>query len=187
MGLLGRAVVLSTAGAGGYVLLVRGDLTLDVGVGRRVRALGPQQLHIAAPRETVFDVIAKPYLERTPRAMQDKFTVLERASDMVLAAHYTPVLRRLTATTVETVRFEAPSLVAFRLVRGPVPHVTETFELEEAADGGTDFTYRGELGTDFWAAGRWWGDRVAASWERAVESSLAGVKAEAERRAGRRG
>jgi hypothetical protein len=184
MALLPRAVALVTAGAGAYVLLVRGDLTLDVGVGRRVRPLGPQRLHIAAPRETVFDVIAKPYLGRTPRAMQAKFTVLERGSDMVLAAHYTPVLRRLTATTVETVRFEAPSLVAFRLVRGPVPCVLETFELAEAADGGTDFTYAGELGTDFWAIGARWGDRVAASWERAVAHSLAAVKDEAERRAG---
>ncbi len=187
MALLRRVAGLSTAAAGGYVLLVRGDLTLDVGVGRRVRPLGPQRLHIAAPRETVFDVIAKPYLRRTPRAMQEKFTVLERSEDMVLAAHYTPVLRRLTATTVETVRFEAPSLVAFRLVRGPVPHVVETFELEEAPDGGTAFTYTGELGTDFWGAGAWWGDRVAASWERAVETSLAGIRDEAERRAGRRG
>ncbi len=106
-------------------------------------------------------------------------------SDMVLAAHYTPVLRRLTATTVETVRFEPPSLVAFRLVRGPVPHVVETFALAEAPDGGTSFTYSGELGTDFWAVGAWWGDRVAASWERAVEHSLSGIKDEAERRAGR--
>ncbi len=187
MALLPRVAALVTAGSAAYVLIVRGDLTLDVGIGRRVRPLGPQKLHIAAPRETVFDVIARPYLGRTPRAMQSKFTVLERSADMVLAAHYTPVLRKLTATTVETVRFEAPALVAFRLVRGPVPHVTETFELAQAADGGTDFTYTGELGTDFWAVGRWWGDQVAASWERAVEQSLAGVKEEAERRAGRRG
>ena len=186
MALLRRLVARVFVGAVGYVLLVRGDLTLDVGVGRRLRPLGPQRLRIAAPRETVFDVVAKPYLGRTPRAMQEKFTVLERASDMVLAAHYTPVFGKLTATTVETVRFEAPSLVAFRLVRGPVPHVVETFELAEAADGGTDFTYTGELGTDLWAVGAWWGDQVAASWERAVETSLAGVKDEAERRAGRR-
>jgi hypothetical protein len=186
MALLPCAVALVTAGAGGYVLLVRGDLTLDMGVGRRVRPLGPQRLHIAAPRETVFDVIAKPYLGRTPRAMQGKFTVLERASEMVLAAHHTPV-GRLTATTLETVRFEAPSLVAFRLVRGPVPHVAEKFELAEASDGGTDFTYTGELGTDLWGMGAWWGDRVAASWERAVEHSLASIKDEAERRAGPRG
>lgn len=48
------------AGAGladAYVGVVRGDLVLDVGVGRRMRELGPQRVAIAAPRETVFDVI----------------------------------------------------------------------------------------------------------------------------------
>jgi hypothetical protein len=47
---------------------------------------------------------------------------------MVLAAHYTTT-GRLTTTTVETVRFQRPHLVTFRLLRGPVPHVLETFEL----------------------------------------------------------
>ena len=56
-----------------------------------VRPLGPQQLEMAAPRELVFDVIAEPYLGRTPRALADKLRVLERGSDMVLAAHFTPV------------------------------------------------------------------------------------------------
>jgi hypothetical protein len=181
MGLL-RAARYAAAAAGAYVLVVRGDLTLDVRVGRRVRALGPQRVRMAAPRETVFDVIAAPYLGRTPRAMADKLEVLERGGDMVLAAHYTPVLRGLRATTVETVRFERPGIVSFRLVRGPVPHVVETFALED--DGGTtELVYTGELGTDFWAAGAWWGSRVAAAWERAVAHSLDGIREEAERRA----
>ena len=34
--------------------------------------------------------------------------MLERGSDMVLAAHRTPVSRRLVATTMETVRFTRP-------------------------------------------------------------------------------
>jgi hypothetical protein len=63
-----------------------------------------------------------------------------------------------------------------------VPHVVEEFALAEM-DGGTRFEYRGELGTDLWALGRWWGDRVAAKWEAVVEDSLATIKAEAERRA----
>lgn len=62
-------------------------------------------MEVAAPRETVFDVIAAPYAERAPRAMRAKVTVLERGADMVLAAHYTPIRGRLRATTVETVRF----------------------------------------------------------------------------------
>ena len=73
----------------------------------------------------------------------------------------------------------------FRLVRGPVPHVVEEFVLDEAADG-TELEYRGDLGTDLWALGRWWGARVARKWEAAVRESLASVTAEAERRAQRR-
>ncbi len=169
--------------AAAYVGVVRGDLVLDVGVGRRMRELGPQRVAIAAPRETVFDVIATPYLGRTPRAMANKLEVLERGSDMVLAAHHTPVWPRMTATTVETVRFERPGLIAFRLLRGPVPHVEETFVLSDT-EAGSELVYRGELGTDFWAAGAWWGARAAGPWERAVAASLAATKAEAERRAG---
>jgi len=171
---------LLAAGAGAY-LAVRGSLTLDLGVGRRTRPLGPQRVRIAAPRELVFEIVEAPY-RRTPRAMADKLEVLERGTDLVLAAHHTPLGRGLTATTVETVRFEPPGLISFRLVRGPVPHVTETFELEETAEG-TELVYCGELGTDLWALGAAWGALVARSWEQTVEGSLAGVKKEAERRA----
>jgi hypothetical protein len=146
--------ILGAAAAGAtYVLAARGALTLDLGIGRRVRPLGPIELTIAAPPDTVFDVVAAPYLGRTPRAMQHKLQVWERSSDMVLAAHFTAVSSWLT-TTVETVRFERPHRVSFRLLRGPVPHAMETYELS-AAPGGTSFTYRGELGTDGWKAGQW--------------------------------
>jgi hypothetical protein len=164
-----------------YGLLVRGAMTLDLGVGRTTRPLGPITLPIEAPREVVFDVIAAPYLGRTPRTLASKLQVIERASDMVLAAHFTDV-GRFIATTLETVRFERPGYVHFRLVRGPVPHVVEEFELR---DGGTatELVYTGELGVDLWTLGRWWGDRVARKWEAAVEESLSAVKVEAERRA----
>jgi hypothetical protein len=128
-------------------------------------------------------VIAGPYLGRTPRALEDKLEVWERGSDMVLAAHSTPVKCGVT-TTLETVRFHRPARIDFRVVRGPVPHVVEAFVLDETDDG-TRLTWEGELGTDFWAAGAWWGDRVARAWEKAVRSSLTEVAAEAERR-GRR-
>ena len=172
----------AAAGAVGglYALLVRGALTLDLGVGRSVRPLGPLTVPIAAPREVVFDVVSAPYLRRTPRGLEGKLRVLERSPDMVLAAHFTPV-RRFVATTVETVRFEPPSQVHFRLVRGPVPHVVEQFLLHETEQG-TELEYRGELGTDLWALGRWWGARVAERWEAAVRTSLEAVKTEAERR-----
>jgi uncharacterized protein YndB with AHSA1/START domain len=116
--------------------------------------LGPISRTIDAPPEIVFDVIASPNLAKTPRAMSAKLRVLERGVDMVLAEHFTPIGRRLTATTVETVRFERPRQVSFRLLRGPVPHVTETFTLTPGADG-TEFTYTGEIGADFWTLGTW--------------------------------
>lgn len=168
------------AGRRAYRLLASGAVTIDVGRGRRTRPLGPRFWLIAADRETVFDVIADPYLGKTPRALDDELAVWERASDMVLAAHFTHVKCGVT-TTVEAVRFSRPNRIDFRLVRGPVPHVTESFVLEPD-EHGTRLTWSGELGTDFAAIGAWWGDRVARSWQRAVEESLRAVSAEAERR-----
>ena len=101
---------------------------------------------------------------------------------MVLAEHYTPVHRgKLTAATLETVTFDRPHAIGFRLIRGPVPYITEQFALT-GHDGGTRLDYSGELGTDFGIAGQWWADRVAAAWEAAVRSSFRGIQAEAERR-----
>jgi hypothetical protein len=173
--------VIIVAGHRGYRLLTSGAATIDVGVGRRVRRLGPRSWDIAAGRELVFDVIAGPYLGRTPRALEDKLQVWERSSDMVLAAHFTPV-KCGVATTLETVRFERPERIDFRVVRGPVPHVVESYVLD-ATEEGTRLTWAGELGTDFWALGAWWGDQVARAWDKAVRSSLEAVVAEAERRA----
>jgi hypothetical protein len=123
--------------AAGYVGLVTSACPLDLGVGRRVRPLGLQLVDMAAPREVVFDVIAEPYLGRAPRALAEKLRVLERDSDLVLAAHFHPAGGRLglVAQTVETVRFTRPERVDFRLLRGPVPHVVEAFVLSEQAAG----------------------------------------------------
>jgi hypothetical protein len=167
-----------------YRLLASGALTLDLGVGRRTQQLGPLVQTIRAPREVVFDVVAAPYLGRTPRAMADKLSVWERGSDMVLAAHFTPVKRGIT-TTLETVRFARPERIDFRLVRGPVPHLAESF-LFSASDGGTQLRWEGELGTDLWSLGEWWGGRVALAWTHVVEASLREIAAEAERRAAAR-
>jgi len=112
--------------------------------------------------------------------MAAKLQVWERSGDMALPAHLTGT-GRLATTTVETVRFERPHRISFRLLRGPVPHVVETYELRAVPDG-TAFVYSGELGTDGWRLGQWWGDRVAAPWERAVAGSLGAIAAEAERR-----
>jgi hypothetical protein len=184
--LLGAASVGAGAAAAGYVGLVTGACPLDLGIGRRVRPLGPQLVDMAAPREVVFDVIAEPYLGRAPKALADKLRVLDRGSDMVLAAHFTPLGGRLglVAQTVETVRFTRPERVDFRLVRGPVPHVVEAFVLSEQAGGtGTRLAYDGEIGADLWWAGERWCELVARRWEQTVADSLAAVKVEAERRA----
>jgi hypothetical protein len=172
----------AVVGSVGYRLIADGRLTLDTGIGRTVRPLGPITVAMAAPRETVFDVIAAPYLGKTPRAMADEIEVLERGSDMVLAAHHTPVGAGIVTTTVETVRFDRPETIDFRLVRGPVPHVVERFTLHPD-QGATSLEYTGELGTDHWALGRWWGDQIAPKWEATVQASLNRVKTEAERRA----
>ena len=182
-----RIRTLAWVGGGGillWALVVRGSLAPDLGVGRRYRRLGPRTFRIAAPREVVFDVVSGPYLGRTPRTLSPKLEVLERGEDVVLAAHYTQAYG-LTATTVETVRLEPPDRVHFRLVRGPVPHVLEAFELREV-DGETELVYAGELGTDLWRLGSLWGAAVARTWERTVATSLEAVRAEAERRAASR-
>ena len=177
--------VLAAGGAAGagYCLVVTGKLTIDTGWGRRVRPLGPFSIEVAAPAPTVFDVIAAPYLGRTPRAMAGKLRVIQRGEGMVLAEHYIPVHGgRLTAVTVETVTFDRPRRIAFHLVRGPVPHVAEEFTLTERA-ASTTLEYSGELGTDFGIAGQWWGGQVARAWESAVRASFVSIQAEAQRRA----
>jgi hypothetical protein len=165
---------------GGYLGVVQGAVTLDFGIGRRERPLGPLRRQVRAPRQRVFDLIASPYLQRTPRALEEKLHVIERGSDMVLAAHFTPIGRRLRATTIETVRFERPHRVSFRLLRGPVPEVVESFTLEEA-NGETGLEYRGTVATDLWALGDRWGRVVARRWEDAVTRTLDSVQAEAQR------
>lgn len=83
---------------------------------------------------------------------------------------------------METVTLDPPHRIKFRLLRGPVPYVVETFDFEPSP-GGTRLTYTGELGTDLGHVGELWGNLVARSWEGAVRTSLAAIKVEAERRA----
>jgi len=80
--------------------LVTAAVPVDLGVGRRTRPLGPFGVDIDAPVEVVFEVLSEPYLGRQTRAAAEKIRILERGSDMVLAAHRTPVRGRLIATTV---------------------------------------------------------------------------------------
>lgn len=189
---MNRAVLAAVASAGGaiaagtgmYFGLVTGRLTIELGVGRRTRPLGPLEIEIAAPRATVYRVLTAPYAERRPRAMAAKVDVLERTEQAVLAVHRTPVGRRLTAVTVETVTFDPPTRIGFRLLRGPVPLVTETFTLEDHGDR-TTLRYHGDLGTDLWRIGQAWGNLVARSWLATVDASMQAAKTESERLAGR--
>jgi hypothetical protein len=176
------AAALGAAAAGGYLGLVTGALPVDLGIGRRTRPLGPLAVRVAAPREVVYDAACAPYALRRTRAMRERVEILERGSDLVLAAHRTPIRGGLTAVTVETVAFDPPDEIRFRLVRGPVPYVTESFALTEHEGGSTTLTYTGTLGTDLWALGQAWGDVVARSWEAVVGGSLEQIRAEAERR-----
>lgn len=184
LGVAGSAAFAATC-VGTYLGLVTGRLSLDLGVGRRTRPLGPITVDIAAPRELAYAVATAPYAERRPRALAEKVDILDRTGQMVLAAHHTALstpLGRLSAVTVETVAFEPPERIRFRLVRGPVPLVTEAFDLQPTPTG-TRLTYTGELGTDLGRVGERWGDLVTRSWLRTVEDSLAAIRAESERRA----
>lgn len=180
-------VLLGIAGAwftGVWVALravVRGQLTVDLGVGRSVRPLGPIAIRVEAPRDVVFEVAAAPYGPQAPRELRRHVEVLQHSPGMVLAAHRTPVGRDV-AVTVEGVVLDRPERIGFRLVRGPVPHVVEEFLFDEV-DGATTLTYTGELGTDLWALGRAWGARVAPVWDEAVRRSLERIREAAERRA----
>jgi Polyketide cyclase / dehydrase and lipid transport len=167
-----------------YRRLVAGDVVIDLGMGRSVRPLGPFTMVVDAPPTIVWEVVAAPYLGRSPVGLRDKIEVIERSDSMVLAAHRTDLGGGRVATTIETVRFEEHTSVHFRLMRGPVPHVVETFSFYDVGDS-TRFDYEGELGTDLWALGRWWGAQVARHWEDTVHTSMADIKQRAEARASR--
>lgn len=183
-GLIGLASAVIVATGWLCALMIRGSLTIDLGVGRSVHPLGPLAVTIAAPRELVFEQISAPYLGRTPRGLRDKLEVLERSERMVVAAHRTKV-RGFVIVTVESVMFEPPERVGFRLLRGPVPHVVESFLLREV-EGGTELAYEGELGADLWFLGRLYGGQVAKVWVRTVAASMEQIKAAAEQRAAAR-
>jgi hypothetical protein len=178
VGVLGALLIAWAAGA--FLLLAMGRLSLDLGWGRRVHALGPITIPISAPRDLVFEVLSAPYTGRAPTG--SGIEVLARSDALVVAAHHTKV-HFYTARTVEAVEFESPSRVGFRHLTGPVPYAIEQFELEES-NGGTELHYSGEVGIDFFVLGRvaarYW---VRPQWERTVREHLEDVKDRAEQRA----
>lgn len=166
-------------------LISRGRIHVDLGWGRSLHPLGPFTVKIDAPRDLVFEQISSPYLGRTPAALRGKLKVLEKGPNRVVAEHRTK-LPVMDAITVEEVRFDPPGRISFRLLKGPVPHVSEEFLLEET-DSGMALTYRGDLGADFWILGRIYGGSIVRpSWESAVAHSMEEIKKGAEKRAAAR-
>jgi hypothetical protein len=131
---LASAASVAGACAATYVAVATGRATVDLGVGRRSASLGPLTVDVRAPRELVFEVISAPYLGRAGPA-GGHIEVVSRGSDLVVAAHRTPLAGRIVATTVEAVGFDRPREVTFRLLRGPVPSMQERFLLEETEEG----------------------------------------------------
>jgi len=179
--IVGVAVTLLGVLVVGFVWSAHGVLTLDTGWARSVHPLGPITVLIDAPREVVFEQISGVYLGRMPAELRGKVEVLERGTDMVLAAHRTRA-GRITSVTVETVRFSPPHEVSFRHVRGPAPYAVESFLLT-AIDGRTELVYEGEIGFDLGLLGRLWARRVVPVWNGVVARSLEQIKEVAERRA----
>lgn len=180
-GVLG--VLLISLMASMFLLLAMGRLYLDLGWGRSLHELGPITLRIAAPRELVYEIISAPYLGRTPSG--SSVDVIARDGVLVLAAHHTKV-HFYMARTVEAVEFDSPHRVGFRHLTGPVPHAIEQFVLEEV-DGGTELSYEGQIGIDFFVFGRIAGRRwVVPQWERAVREHLEDLEQRAELMASRR-
>ncbi len=183
---VGASAMLAAGGAAAFFLASRGLMALDLDVGRSVHPLGPLTVRIRAPRDLVFEIVSAPYLGKMPASMEGKIEILDRHGDLVVALHRTRLPLR-DAITVESVAFERPGRVTFKLLRGPVPYVREEFLLEER-DGETEFTYTGELGADLWVFGRIYGGRIVKPvWEKVVRDSLAQIKAAAEERTAAQG
>jgi hypothetical protein len=91
--IVGVAVALPGVLVVGFVWSARGILTLGTGWARSTHPLGPITVLIDAPREVVFEQISGVYLGRTPAELRGKLEVLERGTDMVLAAHRTRATR----------------------------------------------------------------------------------------------
>lgn len=177
-------VLIVVWGAALFLALAMGRLHLDLGFGRSIHHLGPIITTIDAPRELVFELIAAPYLGRSP-AEASGIEVLARGDSLVVARHSTRV-HFYTAWTTEAVDFAPPDHVGFRHLAGPVPHAVEEFLLE-STDTGTELRYSGELGIDFFILGRFAGSYwVRPQWERIVETHLEELKRRAETVAARR-
>jgi hypothetical protein len=166
-----------------FLLLAMGRVSLDLNWGRGLHPLGPLNVRIDAPRETVFELITAPYTGRASGGSE--IELLAQGELLAVASHYTKV-HFYTARTVEVIELEPPRRVGFRHLSGPVPHAVEQFVLYDR-DGATELAYDGEIGLDFFwlgrvAARRW----VRPQWESTVTAHLEDIRHRAEERAARR-
>ena len=127
-------------------------------------------------------MIAEPYLGRAPRVPAEKLRVLERGSDMVLAAHFTPLGGGWGWSPRRWRRSGSPgpSGSTSAWSAGWFPRLWRP--CAQRAGGWTRLAYHGEIGADLWGTGQCWCALVARRWEQTVAASLAAVKAEAQRR-----
>ncbi len=182
--LVGLALALAILLATLVWLWLLGRLTLDLGWGRSRIPLGPIEMAVEAQPDVVYEIVASPYLGRTPRELRSSLEVLEQGSGLVVAAHRTR-LSGFTSTTVESVRFEPLERVTFRLLRGIAPSGREEFSFT-ATTTGTVFRYQGELEMALWLLGRLAGRHlIAPTWERVVRQHMQDIKRIAEDRARR--
>ena len=143
--------------AGGVVGVVTGALAIDLGVGRRTRALGPKPSQVGACGEEVFDVIGRRYLLASPRPPLR--AALERGT---AGAGFTA--RRCVADLVQprSRRSGSPGR-AGGLPAGPWPSTARCRAVHpDRFETGTHLTYEGELAADLWRLGQLWRPRGRA-------------------------
>lgn len=135
--------------------------------------LAEQRVRVEAPRKLCFEVVAS------------AGRVIERISETECVVEFLTDYRGRTVRTVERVELEAPRVIRYSWVEGPLPSVEE--EIAFLAEGsGTEIVYSGEFtpraGVLAWVFGRL---LVKPRFERIVREHLLEGKAIAEKRAER--
>jgi hypothetical protein len=179
----GTAAGVGAAIAGGYVGVVTGALAIDLGVGRRTRALGTQTVKIGAPRGRRSSTSSPPGTWRASRGtLRRRFGCWSAAPTWC----WPPIAHRCVDRWWPPRSKPSGSPGRSGWTSGWSAarcRTSSSGSTLTATNTGTTLDYRGELGTDLWRIGQRWGDLVADQWERAVATSLEVIKAEAERRA----
>jgi hypothetical protein len=183
--LLGAATVGAGVAAAGYVGLVTGACPLDLGLGRRVRPLGPQLVEMAAPASWSSTSSPSPTWVG-PRGRWPPSSGCWNAAATWCWRLTSPPWVGGWGWSPDGGDGPVHPARAGRLPAGPRAGSPCGGGLRAQRAGrwaGTRLAYRGEIGADLWRAGQYWCALVARRWEQTVAASLAAVKVEAERRA----